>query len=420
MTLTPGAGEYLAVFSSSVENNSASSFQRCAIFVNGVIQAHTERERFNESSINNVEVNFATHAWVTVGAGEAVEIKWKTSGGTAVARNRTFNLFPVTSAAMSQATAAGDTTLATSTETLLGSMTLTPGAGDYLAVFSSSGDGPSGAVLAYMLYVGGTKVAHTERTIEMESSIANTEFIVVIAAKVSPTAGQAVEVRWARQSGSGTITSHERTLTLFKTDTANIKEVSATGNSTATNTASDALINTMTQTPGAGDYLALFTASFAYGSIGSNITTFHSIYVNSIQTGHTERQPVMDSSVDNADEPYGMTNGKVSPTAGQVVDIRWRASASNTRTVRERTFVLLKEITSTVEQEGYRFRNDDGSESAASWRQSQDVVDTIGKNVNIRLRTLLNATDDPPTQQYQLEYKETGDAAAEYRKVPLT
>jgi hypothetical protein len=74
----------------------------------------------------------------------------------------------------------------------------------------------------------------------------------------------------------------------------------------------------------------------------------------------------------------------------------------------------------TLEQEGYRFRNDDGSESAATWRQTQDTVDTVAKSTNIRLRVLINATGDPATKQYQLEYKEASDGAAEWRKVPLT
>lgn len=72
-----------------------------------------------------------------------------------------------------------------------------------------------------------------------------------------------------------------------------------------------------------------------------------------------------------------------------------------------------------VEQEGYRWRNDDGSESVATWRKSQDTSDTVGKNVNIRLRTLLNATLDPTAASYQLEYKETDDPDSEYRKVAL-
>ena len=64
----------------------------------------------------------------------------------------------------------------------------------------------------------------------------------------------------------------------------------------------------------------------------------------------------------------------------------------------------------TIEQEGYRFRNDDGSESAATWRQVQDVVDSISAGVNVRLRILLNASGDPASSQFQLEYRKVGNA----------
>lgn len=46
----------------------------------------------------------------------------------------------------------------------------------------------------------------------------------------------------------------------------------------------------------------------------------------------------------------------------------------------------------TYEQEGYRWRNDDGSESAATWKASQDTSATISVSTNVRLRTLLNRT----------------------------
>ncbi len=64
----------------------------------------------------------------------------------------------------------------------------------------------------------------------------------------------------------------------------------------------------------------------------------------------------------------------------------------------------------TLEQEGFRFRNDDGSEVAATWRQIQDVDDTIAPNTNIRLRILVNASGDPETSQFQLEYRKVGSA----------
>lgn len=74
----------------------------------------------------------------------------------------------------------------------------------------------------------------------------------------------------------------------------------------------------------------------------------------------------------------------------------------------------------TIEQEGFRWRNDDGSEAAATWRQAQDVNDTIAKNTNIRLRTLVNVSGDPATQQATKQYRRVGDADTEWRAVPAT
>ena len=71
-----------------------------------------------------------------------------------------------------------------------------------------------------------------------------------------------------------------------------------------------------------------------------------------------------------------------------------------------------------LEQEGFRWRDDDGSESGASWAQNQDVDHTIAKNTNVRLRILLDATGDPDTDQFELQYKRSDEGAAEWRKIP--
>ena len=69
----------------------------------------------------------------------------------------------------------------------------------------------------------------------------------------------------------------------------------------------------------------------------------------------------------------------------------------------------------TIEQEGFRWRDDNGSETAASWLAAQDSHISRIVGTNTRLRMLVNATNDPASNQYQLEYKLSTDAA--YRKV---
>jgi len=58
----------------------------------------------------------------------------------------------------------------------------------------------------------------------------------------------------------------------------------------------------------------------------------------------------------------------------------------------------------TLDQEGYRFRNDDGSESGASWKAAQDTDISQIKNSTFRLRALIDAAGDPAASPYQIEY----------------
>lgn len=69
----------------------------------------------------------------------------------------------------------------------------------------------------------------------------------------------------------------------------------------------------------------------------------------------------------------------------------------------------------TYEQEGYRWRDDDGNETTAAWLAAQDSNITRATATNTRLRTLINTTSDAPTNQYQLEYKLSSDTG--YQKV---
>lgn len=81
------------------------------------------------------------------------------------------------------------------------------------------------------------------------------------------------------------------------------------------------------------------------------------------------------------------------------------------------TFVI--EGTGTAyDQEGFRFRNDDGSESTATWSQNQDVDDTVGAGETRRLRILTDPSgSDPPSDGLLLLYKRTDEPDTEFRSV---
>ena len=71
----------------------------------------------------------------------------------------------------------------------------------------------------------------------------------------------------------------------------------------------------------------------------------------------------------------------------------------------------------TYEQEGFRFRNDDDNEADATWRQTQDVDDSVLKETNIRLRVLTDTTGDSPTVTRTLQYRRDDEATTEWRDV---
>lgn len=70
------------------------------------------------------------------------------------------------------------------------------------------------------------------------------------------------------------------------------------------------------------------------------------------------------------------------------------------------TYISITGVVTT--QEGYRWRNDNGSESEATWAGDQDATlsAALGKK---RLRVLVDAAGDPDAIQYQLEYRKVGD-----------
>lgn len=69
-------------------------------------------------------------------------------------------------------------------------------------------------------------------------------------------------------------------------------------------------------------------------------------------------------------------------------------------------------VSATIEQEGFRWRNDDGDEDGATWAAAQDTDISAPVSENRRLRVLLNATDDPGSTQFQLEYRLAGGTYA--------
>ena len=67
--------------------------------------------------------------------------------------------------------------------------------------------------------------------------------------------------------------------------------------------------------------------------------------------------------------------------------------------------------------EGYRWRNDNGSEATATWIEVQDTLAETDKNINIRLRILTDFTGTPPAGALTLQYKRSDEDDTEWRTI---
>jgi len=63
-----------------------------------------------------------------------------------------------------------------------------------------------------------------------------------------------------------------------------------------------------------------------------------------------------------------------------------------------------------LDQTHYRFRNDDGSETTATWAAAEDTPISLAKNTPVRLRVEIGATGDPASAAYKLQYRKVGDS----------
>ncbi len=101
---------------------------------------------------------------------------------------------------------------------------------------------------------------------------------------------------------------------------------------------------------------------------------------------------------------------KVQATAGTVASSAIGTYAAGLARWGTLTLALIPAPASTTDLEGYRWRNDDGNETAATWTANQDTGITASNTARRRLRTLIDATSgDPPSQPYRLQYRRQGD-----------
>jgi hypothetical protein len=84
-----------------------------------------------------------------------------------------------------------------------------------------------------------------------------------------------------------------------------------------------------------------------------------------------------------------------------------------------RIFIKTGAAAVTLTQAAFRWGNDDGSESAYTFINAQNVDLSQAGSVAAILRFLINTTGDSPAMQLKLQVKRSTGPASEWRDVPL-
>jgi hypothetical protein len=99
MTITPIAGTYLVIFSSWVSQSTANTTVTFSIYVDSTQKADSVRTAIPFGGailgLSTQDIPVAINGVVTVDGTQAISIKWKTSGGTATAHQRTMNILRI-------------------------------------------------------------------------------------------------------------------------------------------------------------------------------------------------------------------------------------------------------------------------------------------------------------------------------------
>jgi hypothetical protein len=110
--------------------------------------------------------------------------------------------------------ATNNVTTTSTTDVALTGMTLTPGAGTYVADFScNTSNSNNDRTHDFSFFANGTKITSSERSMELSTATA-IHTVALVSEKITVGAGQAIDVRWNVQGNTGTVGN--RTLRLIK------------------------------------------------------------------------------------------------------------------------------------------------------------------------------------------------------------
>lgn len=156
-------------------------------------------------------------------------------------------------------------------------------------------------------------------------------------------------------------------------------------------------------TPSAGDRYVI--ASIGGADSGGSIT------INTWLNSFTARQDIGTTLGSGTRDVVGYADRAATYNGSTAVS----SGATYSTAVQARTGIIIAFTVAPpaviLDQQGYRWRNDDGSETTATWKTAQNTSASIPSATPARLRVLVNATNDPPSQGYQLEHRKVGTTA---------
>lgn len=101
------------------------------------------------------------------------------------------------------------------------------------------------------------------------------------------------------------------------------------------------------------------------------------------------------------------------------VTMTWSWSTTSTRNAHALISLNSTGGATGIEQEGFRWRNDDGTETTATWKAAENTNVSAAPDAVVRLRMLVNVLGgDPASKSFRLQYRKVG--AASWRNVDRT
>jgi len=349
LTLSPAAGNYFlycTVVQDTPGTAGSNQGNRYQVYVGGSLIAHSERLHDEDTSVDDDTTTYVISCMVSPTAGQAVEIRYDANSSSTpqIAMNREMNLFPIASGEV-EVTATGTST--TSSGTFADLLTaITPAAGTYMVVFSSSFEASAAVEIGLRIAIEGVVVAGTKRLEEQESSSSSDFVSVHVAGVVTVDGTEDVDLQWNSEQG-GTVTIQDRTLVLIPTAIGDVFSATGTADDSDSTATNKQLDDMLIENPGDADYLCIFTNSDWYGSIANNTAeTVYSIRINAgswLEVSDSPRMNEHEGSLDSVNM-MAACGGRITVVgASDDIAIWWQNDTTDARISRDRTMILLRE-----------------------------------------------------------------------------